>query len=150
MSVEEKDNQELVEIGGDDFARRFSLRNANLMWLLGAGTSASAGIPTADDMVWEFKQQLFISQRKVLPQVVADLSSALVREKIQVHIDSLGDMPPRGSQDEYATLFETVYPSESDRRTYINAKMAGAKPSYGHIALASFSTCRIGSISLDY
>jgi hypothetical protein len=37
----------------------------NLMWFLGSGASAAAGIPTAFDMVWEFKQQLFISQRRV-------------------------------------------------------------------------------------
>ena len=34
-------------VGADDFARRFALRAGNLMWLLGAGASASAGIPTA-------------------------------------------------------------------------------------------------------
>lgn len=33
----------------DDFVRRFSMRTGNLMWLLGAGASASAGIPTAWD-----------------------------------------------------------------------------------------------------
>ncbi len=47
--------KDVPEIGADDFARRFSLRSPNLMWLLGAGASASAGIPTAGDMVWEFK-----------------------------------------------------------------------------------------------
>jgi NAD-dependent SIR2 family protein deacetylase len=45
-------------IAADDFARRFSLRAPNLMWLLGAGASASAGVPTASDMIWDFKQQL--------------------------------------------------------------------------------------------
>ena len=35
------------------------------MWLIGAGCSASAGVPTADDMLWEFKQQLYVSQRRV-------------------------------------------------------------------------------------
>lgn len=40
--------------------------------------------------------------------------------------------------DEYAALFEAAYPSENDRRTYIAAKLAGAKPSYGHMALATF------------
>src|ERR1019366_6971945 len=34
----------LPESGADDFARRFALRAANLMWLLGAGASASAGM----------------------------------------------------------------------------------------------------------
>jgi hypothetical protein len=80
--------RDLPEIGADDFARRFSLRSANLMWLLGAGASASAGIPTAGDMIWEFKQRLFISQRRTSPQVVADLSSPAIRARLQAHIDS--------------------------------------------------------------
>jgi hypothetical protein len=58
-------NASVPEIGADDFARRFSLRAPNLMWFLGSGASAAAGIPTAFDMIWEFKQQLFISQRRV-------------------------------------------------------------------------------------
>lgn len=33
------------------------MRGGLLMWLLGAGASASAGVPTAWDMIWEFKQQ---------------------------------------------------------------------------------------------
>jgi len=125
------------ELGADDFARRFSLRAPNLMWLLGAGASASAGIPTATDMIWEFKQQLFLSQRRVSLQVVADLSSPLVREQLQAHIEALKKFPPAGAPDEYAALFEAVYPAEVDRQAYIDAKIAGAKPSYGHLALAT-------------
>src|SRR5262245_53672350 len=69
----------IPQIHADDFSRRFGLRAANLMWLLGAGASASAGIPTAVDMIWDFKQRLFISQRRVSPKIVADLSNPVVR-----------------------------------------------------------------------
>lgn len=127
----------MPEIGADDFARRFSLRAPNLMWFLGSGASAAAGIPTAFDMVWEFKQQLFISQRRVSPQAVADLASPTIRAQLEAHIDSLGSLPRGGSADEYARLFETVYPAEADRRAYLEAKIAGAKPSFGHMALAT-------------
>jgi NAD-dependent SIR2 family protein deacetylase len=127
----------IPEIGADDFARRFSLRARNLMWFLGAGASASAGIPTAWDMVWEFKQQLFISQRRMSPHTVADLSNPTVRAQLQAHIDSREDLPVSGAPDEYAALFEAVYPAETDRRAYLDAKMSGAKPSYGHLALAT-------------
>ncbi len=127
----------IPKIGADDFARRFSLRAGNLMWLLGAGASASAGIPTAADMIWEFKQQLFISQRKVSHKSVADLSNPAIRSQLQAFIDSSGRLSTAGSQDEYATLFEAVYPAESDRRIYLDAKMVGAKLSYGHLAIAT-------------
>lgn len=122
-------------VAPDDFARRFSLRASNLMWFLGAGASASAGLPTAMDMVWEFKQKLFVSQRRGSLQTVSDLSQPNVRERLQTHMDSLG-LPQSGAPDEYAALFEAVYPAESDRRKFLDAKLAGAKPSYGHMALA--------------
>lgn len=139
--MDEENN--LPKIEADDFARRFSLRAGNLMWLLGAGASASAGIPTAGDMVWEFKQQLFISQRRSSPQAVGDLSSPAIREQLQAHIDSSGKFPPPGSADEYAALFEAVYPAEADRRSYLDSKMTGAKLSYGHLALASLMRARL-------
>ena len=107
------------------------------MWFLGAGASASAGLPTAADMIWEFKRVLFISQNPGWSQASIDLSQPAVRNQIDAHIESLGSMPSPGSPDEYAALFEATYPAESDRRTFLDAKLAGAKPSYGHIALAT-------------
>lgn len=127
----------LPEIGADDFARRFSLRAANLMWLLGAGASASAGIPTAGDMIWDFKQALYVSQKRTSPQAVADLTSPTIRSRLQAHIDSSGNLPIVDAPDEYAALFEAVYPAEADRRAYLDAKIGGAKPSYGHMVLAT-------------
>jgi len=107
------------------------------MWFLGAGASASAGVPTATDLAWEFKQRLFISQRRVSPQTVADLSNANVRNQLQAHIDSSGLLPKAGDKDEYAALFEAVFPAEADRRAYLDSKLVVARPSYGHLALAA-------------
>ncbi len=124
------------QIDADDFARRFGLRGPNLMWLVGAGASASAGIPTAWDMVWEFKQQLFVHQRKATLKSVSDLANPAIRAQLQAHIDSSGTLPALESIEEYAALFETLYPAEGDRRMYLDKKMASARPSYGHVALA--------------
>ena len=124
-------------IEADDFARRFTMRAANLMWLLGAGASASAGIPTAGDMVWEFKQQLYVSQRRVSLKAVSDLSNPAIRELLQSYIDASGNFPAADTPDEYAALFEAVWPSEGDRRSYLDGKLLGARPSYGHYALAT-------------
>ena len=94
-------------------------------------------------MVWEFKQQLFISQRRVSPQAVADLSNPAIRSQIQGYVDSSGRLPRFGAADEYAALFEAAYPAESDRRVFLDAKMAGAKLSYGHLALATLMRAQI-------
>jgi NAD-dependent SIR2 family protein deacetylase len=122
----------------DDFARRFSLRAQSLMWLVGAGASAAAGIPTAGDMIWEFKQRLYVSQRRVSPKSIQDLGNAAVRAQLQSYFDASSTYPPPGSSDEYAHFFEAAWPNEGDRRAYIDAKLSGAKPSYGHLALATF------------
>lgn len=131
------DLSDISVVTADDFARRFSLRAGNLMWFLGAGASASSGIPTAWDMIWEFKQRLYISQRRVSPKSVADLSSDSVRRQLQSHIDAAGGTPAADDPLEFAVLFERAFPAEADRRAYIDSKMAGAKPSFGHTALAT-------------
>ena len=113
------------------------MRSGGLMWFLGAGASAAAGIPTAWDMIWEFKQQLYVSKRRVALPNVADLSNPAVRRLLQDFIASDCDFPAPDAPEEYAALFEAVYPSEADRQTYFDAKINGAKPSYGHMALAT-------------
>ena len=138
--------RDVSHVGLDDFARRFQLRGRNLMWLLGAGASAAAGIPTATDMVCEFKQRLFVSQRKVSLQSVADLSNPVIRDQLQSYIDSSGRYPALGAPEEYAGLFEAVYPAEADRRAYVDSKMTGAKASYGHLAIATLMRAKLASL----
>ena len=43
----------------------------------------------------------------------------------------MGRLPPAGTFDEYAVLFEEVHPSGADRRVYLDAKITGTKQSYG-------------------
>ena len=141
MTNTERTSQGL-RIEADDFARRFSMRGENLMWFLGAGASTAGGVPTGKNMIWEFKQTLFASQLKTSPKDYSDLSNPVIRNRLQSHIDSLGRLPSIDSPEEYAMLFEEVYPAETDRRAYLDAKLAGAKPSYGHLALATLMRAR--------
>lgn len=67
------------------------------MWLRGSGASAAAGIPTVRDMIWEFKQQLYVSQRRVFPKQVADLANQAVRRELQSFIDGISSLPAPGS-----------------------------------------------------
>jgi len=97
-------------------------------------------------MIWDFKQRLFVSQRQVSLRSVSDLANPAVRSQLQHHVDALHTFPGAGDDGEYAALFEAVFPAEQDRRTYISSKIEGAKPSYGHIALASYmkdGKCRL-------
>ena len=113
------------------------------MWFLGAGASASAGMPTAFDLIWRFKRDLYMSRSHGANQIPADLSQEAVRHRINAHIGSLEGLPPSGDKDEYAALFERAYPSETDRQAIIDSQMKGGKPSYGHIALATLMRHKI-------
>jgi hypothetical protein len=121
----------------DQFLRSFPMRGPEIMWFLGAGASASAGIPTAWHMIWEFKRSLFCSSEKKALALVQDLADNRVRDSIQASLDSTGRNPPAGADDEYSHYFETAYPDERDRRSYIDGKVAGGVPSYGHLVLAA-------------
>jgi hypothetical protein len=128
------------------FLRIFQLRAAQIMWFLGAGASRSAGIKTAGDMIWDFKQRLYSSQKKLPPSAITDIGERGVQRKLQAHFDSLGGFPPAGSETEYSAYFEATYHAARDRRTYLDELIARGKPSFGHRALALLMAedlCRI-------
>ena len=117
------------------FLRMFQMRKGQIMWFLGAGASRAAGIKTASDMIWEFKRNLYCSEKKQPLSVVSDLGDPGVRRKLQAHFDAKGTFPPEGTEDEYASYFEATYPSAKDRRAYIDREIKEGKPSFGHLAL---------------
>lgn len=118
------------------FLRLFQLRGAQIMWFLGAGASRAAGIKTAGDMIWDFKQRLYRSQKKLPPSAITDIGEPAVQRKLQAHFDALGSFPPAGSETEYSAYFEATYHSARDRRAYLDELIARGKPSFGHHALA--------------
>ena len=116
------------------------------MWFLGAGASRSAGIKTAGDMIWDFKQRLYRSQKKLPPSAITDISEPAVRLKLQSHFDAVGEFPPAESETEYSVYFEATYHSPRDRRAYLEELITRGKPSFGHLALAllmSEDLCRV-------
>ena len=128
------------------FLRLFQLRSSQIMWFLGAGASRSAGIKTAGDMIWDFKQRLFRSQKKLPPSAITDIGEPAVQRKLQEHFDSLGGFPAAGSEMEYPAYFEATYHAPKDRRSYLDELIGCGEPSFGHLALAllmSEDLCRI-------
>jgi NAD-dependent SIR2 family protein deacetylase len=121
----------------DEFLRIFTVRAPNLMWLLGAGASASAGILTASSLIWQFKRTLFCTRQRISVKSCEDLSNLTIRQGLQRYFDTQGTFPPENSPEEYAAYFEATYPDPADRRAVLESYMAGAKPSYGHLVLAA-------------
>ena len=123
-------------VSSDVFARSFAQRGRQLAWLVGAGASASAGIPTGADMIADFKKRLFCADTGI-PRQEVDISDPLWRERITAHFDGARGFPPGGDPREYATAFEAAYPEAPDRRSYIDSAVKKGAPSFGHRVLAS-------------
>lgn len=129
--------EQLPVIKVEEFLRLHPLRAPGIAWFLGAGASAAAGIPTAHDMIWEFKRSLFCATQRVSLESCADLGSSEVRLRLQRHFDDRGGFPAQNSALEYAEYFEAAYPDEGDRQRYLDRQVMRGTPSFGHYALAA-------------
>lgn len=127
---------------GQQFASTFCLRPQQYAWLLGAGASASAGIPTGYSMIQDFKKRLFcqlsgISQREV------DANDPLWIDRINLFFNSRSVLPPPDDPTEYARAFEAVYQTPEARRSYIEEASRKGTPSFAHRVLASLLTTQL-------
>ena len=119
-----------------DFARLFAQRAPQLAWLLGAGASAAAGVPTGWDLIGEFKKRLYCAATNVSPKEV-DLGDPLWLERVSLHFDGTNGFPPSGHPNEYAVAFEAAYPRARDRRAFIEGVIGQATPSFAHRILGA-------------
>ena len=133
------------QIGADDFARRFSLRAGSL-----SGYSAPVLARRGSQLpgTWCGVQAATVHQPAagLAPGGGRPLESRGPRSTAGPH-RLLENLLPPNAPDEYAALFEAVYPAEVDRRAYLDAKMAGAKPSYGHLALATLMRAKLTDLA---
>jgi hypothetical protein len=60
----------ITTITAQEFAAIFQLRPERFAWFLGAGASASAGIPTGYCMINDFKKKLFCQRTNLSPRQV--------------------------------------------------------------------------------
>ncbi|RZK28108.1 MAG: SIR2 family protein, partial [Hymenobacter sp.] len=120
-----------------EFQLRFKARAPQLMWLLGAGASASAGIKTAWQMIWEFKRVIYGLEKKVADSRIPTLLDDSTRALIQSVLDQTKRYPASNTVEEYSAYFESARPSQSDRRAYIQEQVRQGQPSRGHFGLTA-------------
>lgn len=72
----------------DEFLRSIS-RNSNVKYsvLLGAGASIESGLPSAQDCIWDWKCQIFISNNANLAKTHSNYKNEKVRKNVQEWID---------------------------------------------------------------
>lgn len=135
------ENSVIRTLTGPQFANQFCLRPQQQAWLLGAGASASAGIPTGYAMISDFKKRLFC-QLSGIRQREVDANDPLWMDRINDFFSKRSELPPSGDPSEYAAAFEAVYPTPEARRNYIEDAVQKGTPSYAHKVFASLITTK--------
>lgn len=128
MSKKENQNALLTKTG-EHLANLILNRNddmASYALFLGAGASQNSGIRTAEQMIDEWRRQLY------------------ARQKTRMRYDNWLDKQSWYKSDqEYGILFKELYDEPSQRRDYIEKCMEGAHPSWGYVYLASLLQAQI-------
>lgn len=126
-----------------ELIRIFTVRTQpEFMLFLGAGASATSGIPTASEMIWLFKQEIFCSEKNISKDSFKDLSVDSVRKPIQEYIEQQPWYKNMNVEDEYSLLFEKTWRQERDRRQFIQRYVRGASPSIGYKCLGKLLDAR--------
>ena len=115
-----------------EFIRLYPLRAKTMVWFVGAGTSVSAGLPTAWDLVWEFKRRIYCSEEGYHISLLGNLSDPAIRNQIQSYFNSKEEYPKENSIEEYSYYFKKTYPSAKDRSEYLMQQLQGMQNSFGH------------------
>ncbi len=122
----------------ENFLQHYLQNAQHLMWFLGAGTSRSAGLPTATDIIWDLKLHHYCLHENQDLQL-HDINNKAVKQKIQTYMDSKG-YPTSGSPEEYSFYFNLTFGDNyAAQQNYINEALSGDKVSLnvGHRALAA-------------
>jgi hypothetical protein len=121
----------------NDFIRRVVEARGRIAWLLGAGASQSAGLPTATDIIWDLKRRYYSSEEH--QDITAnDLQNNAIKEKIESFMESRG-FPATSDPSAYSRSFELIFGTDLERqRNYLQGILSEKSSSLtlGHRAFA--------------
>jgi hypothetical protein len=121
-----------------EFIRRVTPVLPHLLWFLGAGTSRTAGMPTAADIIWDLKRRYYCLHENQDAQA-HNINNKSVREKLQSYMDSKS-FPAADAPDEYSFYFSLTFGDDlAEQQRYIANLLHPSKISLniGHRALAA-------------
>lgn len=121
-----------------NFLGHFVQNARQLMWFLGAGTSRTAGMPTAKDITWDLKRKYYCLQENQDLQT-HNTNNQAIRRKIQDYLDSKG-FPALRSPEEYSFYFDLTFGGDHvSQQRYISDQLDSQKISLniGHRVLAA-------------
>src|SRR5438094_55916 len=91
----------------EQFLAHFIQNAPQMMWFLGAGTSRTAGMPSAMDIIWDLKRRYYCLHENQDLQA-HDVGNRAIRQKLQSYLDSKC-FPVMGSSGEYSFYFDLTF-----------------------------------------
>lgn len=129
---------EPLETSDNELISRFIQNAPQIMWFFGAGTSRTAGMPTATDIIWDLKHQYYCLEENQNIQN-HDINNESIKRKIQTYMDSKG-FPMLWNPEEYSFYFNLIFKEDySAQQKYLNAQLSEEKISLniGHRVIAA-------------
>ena len=128
-------NQDQLE---SEFIAHYVQNARQIAWFLGAGTSRTAGMPTATDITWDLKKRYYcLKENQDIKS--HDLNNNAVKRRIQTYLESKG-FPVLRSAEEYSFYFELTFGKDhTSQQKYLEAQLSPSKITLniGHRALAA-------------
>ena len=127
-----------MQLNESEFLQHFLQHAPHMMWFLGAGTSRTAGLPTATDIIWDLKRRYYCLHENQDLQS-HDINNNAIKQKIQDYMDSQG-FPALWSPGEYSFYFGLTFGDDYDaQQNYIQDELSSEKVSLniGHRAFAA-------------
>jgi NAD-dependent SIR2 family protein deacetylase len=128
------------------FTRGFALRAPQTAWLLGAGASADAGVPTAGQLIDKLLATLYGSENG-LPRHALDADPRW-RDRVRNFYDGTNGLPPVKDNAFYSAIFERVYPDRDARARFVDEQLRDHMPHLGHHQLAALVAAGLAPVLL--
>lgn len=125
---------DVVDLG--TFSRQWAVEGRRIAWLLGAGASVSAQVPTASQIVLDLLSRVYADAHHLVHQDL-NLGDETTRRSILAYYDGMNGMPPAGHPSDYSAAFSLALPDDGPRRQYLRGLFKDRLPSYGQRVLGA-------------
>jgi hypothetical protein len=119
-----------------EFARAWAVQTRRIGWLLGAGASAAAGVPTATGIVDDLLLRRYAADFNLVRQHL-DPADPAVMTRVRAFYDGAHGMPRLGTAGDYSAAFEATMPDAEVRRQYLRQLLTDRLPCFGQKVLGA-------------
>lgn len=130
VSVAELAADGIQVVSLNTFATTWAVQRSQFAWLLGAGVSASAGVPLANAIRDRLLFDRYAAEHQLIRQDL-DESDPNQVGRVHAYFDGKHGMPRLGSAGDYSAAFELCLPDASARKALLASLIENVQPGFG-------------------